>query len=93
MSRCVSLSPCKANEHGCHTSATTKNNVDGDRDVVAEGKVIEEIDSKEEDNVREPTSQGYSSDPEEERGIRCGEVCWPGEQSRYQELDKGDEKT
>lgn len=69
LSRCVSLSPRKANEHGGHTSATTKNNVDGDRDVVAEGKVIEEIDSKEEDNVREPTSQGYSSSSEEERGI------------------------
>lgn len=69
LSRCISLSPCKANEHGCHASATTKNNVDWDRNVIAEGEVIEEVDGKKQDNVREPPSQGYSSSSEEEGGV------------------------
>lgn len=81
MGRCISFSPCTTNEHGRHASTTTKNNVYGNRDIIAEGEVIEKVDGKEEHNIREPPSQGHSSGSEEEGGVCYGEVRGPGEQS------------
>lgn len=54
LSCCISLSPHKTNEHGRHASTTAQNNVDGDRDIIAESEVIEEVDGKEKENVWEP---------------------------------------
>ena len=51
----------------------------GHRDVVAESKVVEEIDSEEEKDVREPAGEGDGAGFEEEWRVGEGEVGRVGE--------------
>lgn len=50
----VSLPPSEAYKHRGHATAAPKDDVDRNRDVVTERKVVEEVDGKEEGDVGEP---------------------------------------
>lgn len=62
-------------------------------DVVSEHEVVEEIDGEEEKNVREPADKRDCRWLKEKGRMRGGEVMGPCEESRYDKLNKGDEKT
>ncbi len=67
--------------------------MDWNRDIVAEGEVVEEIDREEEGDIREPSNQGDSPGFEEEGRMGCRKVGGPSEGGRYEKLNEGDEKT
>lgn len=62
-------------------------------DGVAEGEVVEEVDSEEQDNVREPAREGNGAGFEEERGVGGGEVGGKGEEGGEEKLDEGYKET
>lgn len=64
----------------------------GHRDVVAESKVVEEVDREEEKDVREPAGEWDSAGFEEEGGVGEGEVGRVGESGGEEKLNKGYEE-
>lgn len=67
--------------------------MDRNGDIISEREVVEEIDGEEEKNVREPAGEWNRPWLQEKRRMRGGEVVGPCEESRYDKLKEGDEKT
>ena len=67
--------------------------MNGDRDVVPEREVVEEVNGEEEKNVRQPAGERDRPRLEEKGRMRGGEVSGPCEQSRYDKLNECDEET
>lgn len=64
-----------------------------DGDVISENEVVEQIDGEEEKNTWKPAGQRDFPRLEEKGRMRGGEVMGPCEESRYDKLNEGDEKT
>lgn len=93
MPSAVSFPPHIANQHGCHAPPAAKDDVNRNGDVVSEHEVVEEINSEEENNIREPADKRNCPWLKKKGRMRGGKVMGPREESRYDELNKGDEKT
>lgn len=89
----IPFPPDKAHEHGGDAPPTTQDDVHRHGDGVAEGEVVEEVDSEEQDDVREPAREGNGAGFEEERGVGGGEVGGKGEEGGEEKLDEGYKKT
>lgn len=61
-------------------------------DVVAESEVIQHVDCEEHQDVRKPSNQRNSPVFDEKGRAVGGEVRWPCEEGRDDELDEGDEE-
>ena len=61
-------------------------------DVVAKGEIVEHVDGEKHHGTGDHSSQRDSALPEEERWMAGGEVSWPCDESRYNELDEGDQE-
>lgn len=57
----VPLSPDESNKHCGHTAAASEDYMYGDRNVITEGKVVENVYREEEDHVRKPASERNGS--------------------------------
>lgn len=93
MPSAISFSPHKANEHSGHAPTAAEDDVNRNGDVISEHEVIEEINGEKEKNVRQPARQRDRPWPEKKWRVRCGEVSGPCEESRYDKLNEGNEKT
>ena len=62
-------------------------------DVKSENEVVEQIDGEEEENTRQPAGKRDFPRLKEKWRMRGGEVMGPCEESRYDKLNEGDEKT
>ncbi len=60
--------------------------------IVAKSEIVQHVDSEEHQDIRKPSNQGDSSFFDKEWRMGGGEVRWPCEESRYNELDESDEE-
>ena len=89
----VFLAPCPPNHQCRDTAPTSQNNVYRYRYIKVEGIVVQKIDSKEQNYIRQPLKNGYAGPLEVVRRIRGRELPWPGQEGNGEELDEGDEET
>ncbi len=84
----VSLPIEASSKHSCDTTAGAQNDVHRDRDVVAEGMVVQRVDAEEEDNVDQPASDRDLVRLEVEGRARSVELLRKADNRDEEELDE-----
>ena len=87
-----SLSPEITNQHGHNTASTTQDNVHWNRDVIAKSQVIQKVDSKEQENIRQPSIERHVWRLKKKRRSCDGKVIRPRNECCKDKLHESNEK-
>jgi hypothetical protein len=82
--------PC---DHGCDAASRPQDDVHWNRDVVAEGVVVEHVDAEKQHNVDEPSADRDAVRLEEKGRTLRIELRWQPDGGDKGELDKGQERS
>ena len=87
----VSLPPDAPCNHGCNTSSRSENDVDRDRNIIAESMVVQGVDAEEQHNVDQPAPQRHLVRSKEERRSRLVELRDVARDGNEEKLDESQE--